>query len=279
MKKTRLKIFLIFCVPFVLFLPEAVQADDDKKEPEFDDASAHDPSIIKVGDEYYAFGTHIEAAKSPDLLRWENFTNGYEAENNTLYGDLSKNLAESFEWAGEDDADSEGGFAVWAPEIIYNSDYVNEDGSTGAYMLYYSVSSTYIRSAIGYAVSEDIEGPYEYVDTIIYSDFSVDEAYDENSDINKQWENTNIPNLIDEGGKLWMTYGAWAVGIYILEVDSQTGQPIYPGEDGESEDGRVIDRYFGEKISGGYGRSGEGPYVVYDDEADYYYLYVTYGGL
>lgn len=313
MKKTRLKIFLIFCVPFVLFLPEAVQADDDKKEPEFDDASAHDPSIIKVGDEYYAFGTHIEAAKSPDLLRWENFTNGYEAENNTLYGDLSKNLAESFEWAGEDDADSEGGFAVWAPEIIYNSDYVNEDGSTGAYMLYYSVSSTYIRSAIGYAVSEDIEGPYEYVDTIIYSDFSEDEAYDENSDINKQWENTNIPNLIDEGvfdepnndwftedgeykssqytnaidpnlfydeeGKLWMTYGSWAGGIYILEVDSQTGQPIYPGEDGESEDGRLIDRYFGEKISGGYGRSGEGPYVVYDDEADYYYLYVTYGGL
>src|SRR5699024_1926982 len=205
------------------------------------------------------------------------------------------------------------GFAVWAPEIIYNSDYVNEDGSTGAYMLYYSVSSTYIRSAIGYAVSEDIEGPYEYVDTIIYSDFSEDEAYDENSDINKQWENTNIPNLIDEGvfdepnndwftedgeykssqytnaidpnlfydeeGKLWMTYGSWAGGIYILEVDSQTGQPIYPGEDGESEDGRLIDRYFGEKISGGYGRSGEGPYVVYDDEADYYYLYVTYGGL
>lgn len=313
MKKTRLKIFLIFCVPFVLFLPEAVQADDDKKEPEFDDASAHDPSIIKVGDEYYAFGTHIEAAKSPDLLRWENFTNGYEAENNTLYGDLSENLAESFEWAGEDDADSEGGFAVWAPEIIYNSDYVNEDGSTGAYMLYYSVSSTYIRSAIGYAVSEDIEGPYEYVDTIIYSDFSEDEAYDENSDINKQWENTNIPDLIDEGvfdepnndwftedgeykssqytnaidpnlfydeeGKLWMTYGSWAGGIYILEVDPQTGQPIYPGEDGESEDGRLIDRYFGEKISGGYGRSGEGPYVVYDDEADYYYLYVTYGGL
>src|SRR5699024_12220145 len=105
----------------------------------------HDQSIIKVGDEYYAFGTHIEAAKSPDLLRWENFTNGYEAENNTLYGELSKNHAESFEWAGEDDADSEGGFAVWAPEIIYNSDYVNEDGSTGAYMLYYSVSSTYIR--------------------------------------------------------------------------------------------------------------------------------------
>lgn len=29
-----------------------------------------------------------------------------------------------------------------------------------------SVSSTYIRSAIGFAVSRQIEGPYEYVDTI-----------------------------------------------------------------------------------------------------------------
>src|SRR5699024_92378 len=123
MKKTRLKIFLIFCVPFVLLLPEAVQADDDKKEPEFDDASAHDPSIIKVGGEYYAFGTHIEAAKSPDLLRWENFTNGYEAENNTLYGDLSKNLAESVEWAGGDDAASDGCMAVWAREMRYTRNY------------------------------------------------------------------------------------------------------------------------------------------------------------
>src|SRR5699024_11473762 len=65
-------------------------------------------------------------------------------------------------------------------------------------MIYYSDSSTYIRSAIGYAVSQDIEGPYEYVDTIVYSGFTEDEDYDQDSDVNKQWKNTNIKELIDE---------------------------------------------------------------------------------
>ena len=281
--------------------------------PEFVNVSVHDPSIIKVGDTYYVFGSHIEAAKSTDLMKWTKFTNGYTTPGNVLYGDLSANLAESFAWAGEDDADCKGGFAVWAPEILWNPHYINEDGTKGAYMLYYSVSSTYIRSAIGFAVSQNIEGPYEYVDTIIYSGFTRDEAYDQNSDVNKKWTNTNIPSLIEAGilegenpnwfnkngtynnsiypnaidpnlffdkdGRLWMTYGSWSGGIFILEIDKETGRPIYPGKDGQTPDGRLIDRYFGTKISGGYGKSGEGPYVVYHPETDYYYLYVTYGWL
>ena len=36
-------------------------------------------------------------------------------------------------------------------------------------MLYYSASSTWKRSCIGYAVSQKVEGPYQHVDTIIYS--------------------------------------------------------------------------------------------------------------
>lgn len=281
--------------------------------PHFENVSVHDPSIIKDGDTFYAFGTHIEAAKSTDLMSWERFTNGYTTPGNTLYGDLSENLAGSFEWAGENDADSYGGFAVWAPDIFYNEDYINEDGSKGAYMIYYSASSTYIRSAIGYAVAKDIEGPYEYVDTVVYSGFTEEEAYDNNSTVNKQWENTNIPDLIDEGilveenenwfnsngsfnntmypnaidanlfydenDRLWMSYGSWSGGIFLLEIEKETGQVIYPGEDGETDDDRMIDRYFGTKIAGGYTQSGEGPYIVYDEKADYYYLYVTYGWL
>lgn len=284
-----------------------------QESPKFKEVSVHDPSIIKTDDTYYVFGSHIDAAKSTDLMSWTKFTNGYTTPGNTLYGDLSKNLAESFAWAGENDSDCKGGFAVWAPEIFWNKNYINEDGTKGAYMLYYSVSSTYIRSAIGFAVSKDIEGPYEYVDTIIYSGFTRDEAYDEDSDVNKKWTNTNIQSLIESGilksenlnwfnqdgsyknliypnaidanvfydknGKLWMTYGSWSGGIFILELDCKTGKPIYPGEDSRTEDGRLIDRYFGTKISGGYGKSGEGPYVIYHPKTDYYYLYVTYGWL
>lgn len=293
---------------------EQVEGEGTEVEgPQFSNVSVHDPSIIKEGDTYYVFGTHVEAAKSEDLMDWTLFTNGYTTPGNTLYGDLSENLAESFEWAGENDADSYGGFAVWAPQIFWNEHYINDDGSTGAYMMHYSASSTYIRSAIGFAVSQDIEGPYEYVDTLIYSGFTENEAYDENSDVNKQWENTHLPELIadgvineenndwfnhdgsynnryypnaidanlfyDEDERLWMTYGSWSGGIFLLELDKETGEVMYPGEDGETEDGRMVDRYFGTKISGGYYKSGEGPYVKYNPNNGYYYLYVTYGFL
>lgn len=289
------------------------ERDGERMKPKFKNVSVHDPSIFKEGDTYYIFGTHIEAAKSKDLMTWDRFTNGYSTPNNALYGDLSENLSESFQWAGENDADSYGGFAVWAPEIFYNKDYINKDGSKGAYMLYYSASSTYIRSALGIAVAKEIEGPYEYVDTIIYSGFTQEESYDDRSEVNKKWDNTNIKDLIDNGtiedissrwfaaggaynntlfpnaidanlfydkdNKLWMTYGSWSGGIFILEMDKSTGLPLYPGKDSETDDGRMIDRYFGTKIAGGYTKSGEGPYVIYDEETEYYYLYVTYGWL
>jgi arabinan endo-1,5-alpha-L-arabinosidase len=281
--------------------------------PEFRNVSVHDPSIVKKGDTFYIFGSHIDAAKSKDLISWDTFTNGYSTPDNALYGDLSKNLAGSFEWAGENDSDSKGGFAVWAPDVFWNADYNNKDGSKGAYMIYYSASSTYIRSAIGIAVSQNIEGPYEYVNTIIYSGFTQGEAYDADSKVNKKWTNTNIQDLIDNGtiegpndgwfnnngsyanstypnaidanlfydedGKLWMTYGSWSGGIFVLEIDKATGMPIYPGIDGTTKDGRLIDRYFGTKIAGGFSKSGEGPYIVYDKNTGYYYLYVTYGWL
>lgn len=312
----KLTILLLFIMSllFPTFTFSQEKGDEEMEQnPNFQEVSVHDPSIIKENDTYYVFGTHIEAAKSTDLMNWETFTNGYTTPDNKIYGDLSVNLSESFEWAGENDADSKGGFAVWAPEVIWNESYINNDGSTGAYMMYYSVSSTYMRSAIGYAVSQEIEGPYEYVDTIVYSGFTEEEDYDGNSDVNKQWENTNINELIeggqvssvksdwflsngdynnttypnaidanlfyDENGKLWMTYGSWSGGIFMLEIDQETGAVIYPKEDGLTDDGRMIDRYFGTHIAVGYWKSGEGPYVVYDEGSGYYYLYVTYGYL
>lgn len=275
--------------------------------------SVHDPSIIKEGDTYYVFGSHIDAAKSTDLQNWTQFTNGYTTPGNVIFGDLSENLAGSFAWAGEDDSDSKGGFSVWAPTVFWNDNYVNDDGTKGAYMMYYCTSSTYKRSAIGYAVSQNIEGPYTYVDTIMYSGFTKGDAQDSNSNKNTNYLNTHIDELIEEGvlqdiknswfnadgsyntvyapnaidpelfydtnGQLWMTYGSWSGGIYILKIDDTTGQPIYPGYDSDEDSLNFTDRYFGKRISGGYTQSGEGADVVYDSETGYYYMTVTYGSL
>lgn len=284
---------------------------------ELSHVAVHDPSIIstKNGEKntYYIFGTHITAAKSSDLANWKIFTNGYTAKENTIFDNLSENLAEPFAWAGENDSDCKGGFSVWAPHVIYNERYVNEDGSKGAYMNYFCTSSTYCRSAIAYAVSDRIDGGYKYKGTLIYSGFTESSAFDNNSNHDKIWTNTNIDELMEEGridkgfdsnwatavhyntdyapnaidptiftdseNRMWMCYGSWSGGIYLLEINPATGDAIYPKTTGLTEDGRVIDKYFGIRIACGHTKSGEGPFILYDKETGYYYLYVTYNFL
>lgn len=322
-KKASLPILFSACLVFSGCATTQGAAIIEQKEwetTEQERVSIHDPSISYLVDEagneeYYIFGSHLGQAKSDDLLTWQvPFTMEYEnMEDNLIFGNVAENLAETFEWAGHDDADSAGGYSLWAPDVIWNENYEWSDGSTGAYMLYYSASSTWRRSAIGLAVAKTIEGPYSYASTIVYSGFTQEDSTD-GSERNTNYENTNLKQLIadgkvsdfsenwaiengrtyntdyapnaidpclfyDENGKLWMTYGSWSGGIFILEMDEKTGEAIYPGEDATTADGRVIDRYFGTKLSGGYHQSGEGPYIVYDKDTGFYYLFVTYGGL
>lgn len=291
--------------------------------PEAAHVTVHDPSIIRTNEgEYYVLGSHTASAKSADLIAWEqvNFDYG-NPENTPFYGNLQENLAEPFQWAGYNDGDCTGGYAVWAPDIIWNPYYAWEDGSSGAYMLYCCTSSTWRRSCIAYLVSKDFSGPYTYADTIVYSGFTLNGAPDGNSSRNTQWDNdylnlkelvekgsanggideisdnwftatgdwdnTYAPNAIDpnlffdaDGEKLYMSYGSWSGGLFILELDPATGEAIYPGVDSVDEaSGNFADRYFGVHIAGGNHQSGEGPYIQYDAETGYYYLYETYGGL
>lgn len=282
--------------------------------------SVHDPSIIKAQNgEYYIFGSHLAGAKSKNLMDWESLGKDYEnVTDNWLFGNIKENLAESFRWAGYDDGDCAGGkYAVWAPDVIYNPYYNNGSGTKGAYMIYYSASSTWRRSCIGYAVSQDIEGPYTYVGTVVYSGFTKNGKPDGNSKRNTRWDTDAIhikklidsgrlkngistkwftgeewnhnycPNAIDptlffdaQGQRLYMVYGSWSGGIYLLELDRETGDAKYPGTDSVDKiSGNYVDRYFGIHLAGGNHQSGEGPYIVYDDEAGYYYLYETYGAL
>lgn len=54
--------------------------------------SVHDPSIVKDGDDYYLFGTHLTNAKSLDLRNWDSYTTTV----NTDYEDIFK---EGVKWA------------------------------------------------------------------------------------------------------------------------------------------------------------------------------------
>jgi len=293
-----------------------IQQNDDGTVAFLTKASGY-ASALDVVDGSTASGANIQQWTywGGDMQKWKLVKAGGTGNASRGAGAaLTAALAPSFAWAGYNDQDSSGGYSVWAPAPIYNASYVWADGSTGAYMLYYCTSSTYIRSAIGFAVSKSIAGPFQYVDTIVYSGFTnASNAITTTSSlgtktVNTWYKYTNIPELIDNGtlsgtrsgwftssggfnntnfpnaidpalvfdnsGKLWMSYGSWSGGIYILQINPATGKPIFPGSDSGD-----TDRYFGKKIAGGYGKSGEAPYIVYDSNAGYYYLYVTYGGL
>ncbi len=283
----------------------------------------HDPSIFKTEDgQYYVFGSHTAIAKSDDLIEWKQVNFDYSKGLNVpFYGTLTDTFEQPFTWAGYNDGDCLGGYAIWAPDIIWNPYYEWDDGTTGAYMMYTSESSTWRRSCISLIVSKDFEGPYTWKDTVVYSGFTMKESTDGNSSRDTKWDNDYLelkeltelgsenggfdevsdtwfmngtewnhnyaPNAIDPtiffdrtGEKLYMVYGSWSGGIYLLEMDKTTGKPIYPGVDSVDEaSGNYVDRYFGTHLAGGNHESGEGPYIVYDPETDYYYLYETYGGL
>ncbi len=67
-------------------------------------------------------------------------------------------------------------------------------------------------------------------------------------------------------GKLWMVYGSYSGGIFILEMDENTGKPL-PGQG------------YGKHLAGGDHGAIEGGYMLYSPESGYYYLFMSFGGL
>src|SRR5690625_7509391 len=70
----------------------------DLGDPVIEDVSVHDPSVIVAGGTTYVFGSHLAAAKSDDLLVWEQVADLVTPEN-PLFADVSTELAEAFDTA------------------------------------------------------------------------------------------------------------------------------------------------------------------------------------
>lgn len=246
--------------------------------------SVHDPSIVKDGDTYYVFGSHMAWAKSEDLINWQEFKMNINTEYNTLFGDIWKNYCST-----PQNANLSGN--LWAPDVIWNE-------TMGKWCMYMSVNGNNWQSAIVLLTADNIEGPYTYVDEVVFSGFMEGEnkgvnaaraAYSdvykvlgENADLKRYSSaaqsmiNAIDPNVqYDEEGNLWMTYGSWSAGIFQLKLDNATGLRDY-NYTYETQTGKS-DAYLGYKISGGHYNSGEGPYIL--KAGDYYYLFISLGNL
>lgn len=185
---------------------------------------------------------------------------------------------------------------MWAPDIVYNP-------TMGKWCQYLSLNGPEWNSCIILLTSNTIEGPYVYQGPVVYTGFrsNTDERISyhktdlelvigEQTELPVRYRKTNWgdfwPHAIDpcvfydEDGKLWMAYGSWSGGIYMLELDETTGLRDYNityGSDYTSKGQAVTtDPYFGKKIAGGYYVSGEGPYI--EHIGNHYYLFMSYGG-
>lgn len=199
----------------------------------------------------------------------------------------------------------------WAPDVIYNP-------TMGKWLMYMSINGDNWCSSIVCLAADKVTGPWVYQGPVVMSGFSglfAHNGYSKTDD----WKNTDLaiatgettlpqrykvsssanwgnywPNCIDpcvfydDDNNLWMSYGSWSGGIFMIRLDKSNGLRDYTykfpyqvsGKDatpGAYNKNCTSDPYFGKKIAGGYYVSGEGSYI--QKIGNYYYLFMSYGGL
>lgn len=221
----------------------------------FKNASVHDPSVIKSGDTYYVFGSHLASAKTKDLMNWEQLTSSVSATN-PLFLNGTKNvfteLAATFSWAQSD--------TLWAADVRQLAD--------GKFYMYYNAcKGDSPRSALGIAVADRIEGPYVDKGIILRSGM-----WGQASPDGTVYDALKHPNAVDphvfndNAGRLWMTYGSYSGGIFIMQMNPTNGMPL-PGQG------------YGKRLMGGNHSRIEGAFVMYSPATSHYYLFTSFGGL
>ena len=294
-------------VSFTTTATESVEDDPQTEGPSaLKRVSVHDPSIVwdQATSTYYIFGSHRAAAKCNNMMSWEAFTAPWatatskDAANADAFTtpevtkvtkggkeyDLNFN---AFAWSARGSESYSVDGMMWAPDVIYNK-------KLGKYCMYLSINGDGWYSSIIMLTADNITGPYRYQAPVVMSGFrsgdsykstdleivlgeqaSLPERYAPTDNYGNHWPNAIDPCVFyDEDGNLLMSYGSWSGGIFMLQLDEETGLRDY---DVDYELSATSDPYFGKKIAGGSYVSGEASYIEYI--GGYYFLFMTYGGL
>ena len=261
--------------------------------------SVHDPSVVwePATKFYYIFGTHHAAARSKDLMSWAstNWSWGRMNANGTVSGGVTNEAAftscatktvvkdgvevefpnfNAHNWSAAYGNYGIGG-NMWAPDVIYN-----ETMKKWCMYLTYVYQGPVVVSGFNVSGAPASLG-YKNTDLelAIGTQKTIPSRY--TAYWGRRWPHCIDPCVFfDEEGRLWMSYGSWSGGIWMLELNEQTGlrdyDVKYPSTNGNS-DGVTSDPYFGKKIAGGFYASGEGSYIEYI--GGYYFLFISNGGL
>lgn len=197
----------------------------------------------------------------------------------------------------------------WAPDVIYNK-------TMKKWCMYMSLNGDNWASSIVCFTSDNIEGPWKYQGPVVFSGFLGKYAHNgyaaaddwKNTDFSIATGETSLPERYNVGDKwgsfwpncidpcvfyddqdnLWMSYGSWSGGIFLLRLDKSNGLRdytyTYPYEvngkaatSAAASANTTSDPYFGKKIAGGYYVSGEASYV--EKIGSHYFLFMSYGEL
>ncbi len=240
------------CLAAVGLSAPALRAQQDPPAPTFTNVTVHDPSVVRNGSTYYVFGSHMASASTTDLMNWTQITTGPTAPNSLIRGQNPQTeFAEALTWAQTT--------TFWAPDVIKLAD--------GKYYFYYcACRGDSPLSALGLAVADSITGPYANVGLLLKSGMVGLSPAGINYNVNIHANVVDPSVFFDATGKLWMVYGSFSGGLFILQLDPATGQP--GGLQG-----------YGKKLIGGNSSRIEGPYIIYSPETSFYYLFCTFGGL
>ena len=148
-----------------------------------------DPTVIRVGEEYYLYVTsgRVRGYRSPDMLNWEK---------------IGGNVSEVFDERPDFTDDNVSETGMWAPDINYFD---------GKYVMYYSISKWGGQSTcgIGVGVSDNPEGPF------------LPPAGNPNGKLFVSGEigvnNSIDPCFFEENGKRYLFWGSWG-GIHMTEL-------------------------------------------------------------
>jgi arabinan endo-1,5-alpha-L-arabinosidase len=191
----------------------------------------HDPStIIKCDGDYWVFytGRGVPSYQSKDLMTWEP---GPQVLTNVPA------------WAAAAVPEHRGN-GFWAPDITHLGE---------RYLLYYSISTFGKKiSAIGLATTPTLDpgnpafkwtDEGEVIRSTITNDF-----------------NTIDPAVVQDGGKLWLSFGSFWSGIKLIQLDPKIGKRI-------AADSPIYSLAHSESIEASY---------IYKHE-NFYYLFVNWG--
>jgi len=215
--------------------------------------NVHDPSVMHADDGYwYAYSTDasygdvhevgIQVRRSADLIQWEY---------------LGSALGGTIPAMGAAFISEHGGTAyssVWAPYAMKVGDQ---------YRMYYSLSSPSPRlSVIGLLTSDSPEGPWTEQGLVVTS----------LDDTSIQTNAIDPSVVVTPDGQYWMTYGSAWDGIYVLQLDPETGLAKTDGDKGV----RIAQRGVTDGVANG---NIEGSEIIYNADLDKYFLFISYDWL